>query len=235
MEHFGGAPKMRDFVTGTTVVSFRYRDGVIMGADTRGSYGRLAKLSGVQRIFKVGDQTLLGMSGEISDMQYLVKTLTILTQEDNRRIDPKGYHKMIQRILYSARSKISPLNLSVCVGGLNAASDGDRRTHTREKMLGCVNHLGNFYFSDVVCTGIGGYLVLPFLRSRVEGREEEIAREEAIGLVEEAMRILCYRDCNASNEIQVGYVDDQGVHISDPYQIKTNWDVGLREDEIVIE
>lgn len=224
---------MRNFVTGTSVVSFKYKDGIMMGADTRGSYGRLAKYSGIQRMFKFGDQTLIGISGEVSDMQYLVKTLNILTEEDNRGIDPKGYHKIIQRILYSARSRVSPLNLSVCVGGTRL--DGDSITSGERNMLGCVDRLGNFYFSDVICTGIGSYIALPFLRSKVEGREDEITREEAINLVEEAMRILCYRDCNASNEIQIGYSDNQGVHISDPYPLKTNWDIGIREDEIVIE
>ncbi|WEL38578.1 proteasome type-4 subunit beta [Encephalitozoon hellem] len=226
---------MRNFVTGTSVVSFKYKDGIIMGADTRGSYGRLAKYSGIQRMFKFGDKTLIGISGEVSDMQYLVKTLNILTEEDNRGIDPKGYHKIIQRILYSARSRISPLNLSVCVGGINAGHERGCAISNEKKMLGCVNHLGNFYFSDVICTGIGNYIALPFLRSKVEGREDEITREEATSLIEETMRILCYRDCNASNEIQIGYADSQGVHISDPYPLETNWDIGIREDEIVIE
>ncbi|ADM11476.2 proteasome type-4 subunit beta [Encephalitozoon intestinalis ATCC 50506] len=226
---------MRDFVTGTSVVSFRYKDGIIMGADAKASYGRLTKFNGVQRMFKFGSRTLVGISGEVSDMQYLIKTLNILTEEDNREIDPKGYHKMVQRILYSARSRISPLNLSVCVGGVKTVRNSEEEFETNEKTLGCVDRLGNFYFSDVICTGIGSYLALPFLRSKVEGREQEITREEAIRLVEEAMEILCYRDCNASNEVQIGYADSQGVHISDPYLIKTNWDVGVREDEIVIE
>lgn len=225
---------MRNFVTGTTVVSFKYKDGVIMGADTRGSYGRLAKFRGIERIFKLADQTLLGLSGEVSDMQYLVKTLEILTEEDRRRIDPQSYHRMIQRILYSARSKVKPLNLKACVGGINEGP-GENGVDASRRVLGSVDHLGNFFFSDVICTGIGAYLVLPFLRSKVEGREDEISREEAIGLVEEAMRLLCYRDCNASNEIQVGYVDSKGVFISEPYTIQTDWDIGLKEGEIVIE
>lgn len=226
---------MRSFVTGTTVVSFRYRDGIIMAADTKASYGRLAKFSGVQRMFTLGDQTLVGVSGELSDMQHLIKTLSILTEEDNRKIDPRSYHKMIQRILYSARSRVKPLNLSVCVGGVNVVGSVDGEAHSKKKVLGGIDRLGNFYFSDVVCTGIGSYLVLPFLRSRVEGREDEITKEEAVGLVEEAMKILCYRDCNASNEIQIACAVAEGVHISEPYSIQTNWDIGLREDEIVIE
>ncbi|KAM0672466.1 beta type-4 subunit of proteasome [Ordospora colligata] len=224
---------MRNFVTGTTVVSLRYRDGVIMGADTKGSYGRLAKYTGLQRIFKMGDQTLIGVSGEISDMQYLKKALETLTEEDPRRIDAYGYYKMTQRIMYSARSRMSPLNLSVCVGGVDSVCTAEGLNN--QKTLGCVDHLGNFYFSNVVCTGIGAHLVLPLLRSKVDGREDEITREEGISLVEEAMRILFYRDCGASNEIQVGYADAQDAHISDAYRIQTNWDIALREDEIVIE
>lgn len=225
---------MRNFVTGTTVVSFKYRDGVVMGADTRGSYGRLAKFGGIRRIFRMTDQVLLGVSGELSDTQYLLKTLNILTEEDNRKIDPQGYHRMIQRMLYSARSKAEPLNLGVCVGGISR-DNAREASGTEGRFLGSVDHLGNFFFSEVICTGIGAYLVLPYIRSRVEGREDEIEREEAINLVEEAMRLLCYRDCSASNEIQVSYCDGNGVFISDPYTIQTNWEIGLNEGEIVIE
>ncbi|KAH9412330.1 proteasome subunit [Ordospora pajunii] len=224
---------MRNFVTSTTVVSLRYKDGVLMGADTKGSYGRLAKYTGLQRIFKIGDQTLIGVSGEISDMQYLKKTLETLTEEDPRKIDSHGYYKMIQRLMYSARSRMAPLNLNVCVGGVDSVCTEDGRAD--QKTLGCVDHLGNFYFSNVICTGIGAHLVLPLLRSKVDGRENEITREEGIGLIEEAMKILFYRDCSASNEIQIGYADAQRVHISEAYRIPTNWDIAFREDEIVFE
>lgn len=221
---------MRSFLTGTTVVSFKYRDGVVMGADSRGSYGRLAKFEGIMRMFRLTDQTLVGVSGEISDMQHLMRVLEVMGEEDTRKIDPQSYHRAIQRLLYKARSEHKPLNLNVCVAGMGG--DG---ADPRGRMLGCVDHLGNFFSSEVVCTGIGAYIVLPFLRSRIEGREDEITREEAVRLVEEAMRLLCYRACNASNEICIGYADGQDVFVSEPYRIETSWDIGLKEGEIVVE
>jgi 20S proteasome subunit beta 7 len=221
--------KMRDFVRGSTVVGFRYDRGVVVAADTRASYGRLAKFNAVERLFNIGG-TVVGFSGEVSDMQYLVKRLALITEQENRKIEPKGYHSIIQRILYSARSSLEPLNLSVCVAGVN--TNGDRE---REKVLGAVDMLGNFYFSDVICTGISAHIVMPFLREHVEDKEDGITREEAIKLAEEAMRLLVYRDCNAYNRIQISCVDSDGVFISEPYAIETRWEIGMKEDELLLE
>jgi 20S proteasome subunit beta 7 len=224
------SPKtMRDFVRGSTVIGFRYDKGMVVAADTRASYGRLAMHNSVGRIFNIGG-TVVGFSGEVSDMQYLVKRLSLMTEEENRKIEPKGYHSIIQRILYSARSRLEPLNISVCVAGINTGVDG-----RHEKILGAVDMLGNFFFSDVICTGISAHIVMPFLREHVEDKEDTVTREEATKLAEEAMRLLVYRDCNAYNRIQVACVDGDGVLISEPYSIDTKWEIGLNEDEVLLE
>ena len=59
-------------VTGTSVLAVKYNGGVMLAADTLASYGSLARYKDVRRLQKVGDNTLVGASGEISDFQSIM-------------------------------------------------------------------------------------------------------------------------------------------------------------------
>lgn len=59
-------------VTGTSVLAVKYKDGVMMAADTLASYGSLARFMDVRRIRHVdGANALVGCSGDMSDFQYI--------------------------------------------------------------------------------------------------------------------------------------------------------------------
>lgn len=47
----------------------------MMSADTLASYGSLARFKDVQRLKPVGEYTVVGAGGDMSDFQYLEKTL----------------------------------------------------------------------------------------------------------------------------------------------------------------
>ena len=63
----------RPIVTGTSVLGIQYKDGVMLAADTLGSYGSLARFKDLRRIRKVGARTLVGASGEYSDFQHILQ------------------------------------------------------------------------------------------------------------------------------------------------------------------
>ncbi|KAJ2345600.1 Proteasome subunit beta type-7, partial [Coemansia sp. RSA 2618] len=79
--------------------------------------------------------------------------------------------------------------------------------------------------SDCIATGFGAHLALPMLRKRVDGRADEISEEEAVGILDECMRVLLYRDCRTFNRLRRAKVTAQGVEISEPYALETNWAV----------
>ena len=62
----------RPVVMGTSVIAIQYADGIMMAADTLGSYGSLARFKDLRRIRAVGSSTLIGASGEYSDFQHIV-------------------------------------------------------------------------------------------------------------------------------------------------------------------
>ena len=57
--------------TGTSVIGFCFKDGVILAADTLGSYGSLARYKNVDRIVKINDKIILAAGGDYADFQFI--------------------------------------------------------------------------------------------------------------------------------------------------------------------
>jgi 20S proteasome subunit beta 7 len=58
-------------VTGTSVLGIKFDGGVMLAADTLGSYGSMARFRSLPRLCGVGDFTCIGGSGDMSDFQYI--------------------------------------------------------------------------------------------------------------------------------------------------------------------
>ncbi|KAJ2162106.1 Proteasome subunit beta type-7 [Coemansia sp. RSA 552] len=209
---------LNPIVTGTSVVAFKYKDGIVMAADCLGSYGSMARFRNENRLMEVGEKTLLGVMGDIGDYQHMKHRLDdILTHEydmdDGQKLGTKSVYKCLSNIMYSRRSNFNPLWNAYVVGGVD---DG-------QSMLGYVDMYGTTYQSDTVATGYGGHLAIPILRRRVEGRVDEIDEEEAVRILDDCMRVLFYRDCRTFNRIRRAKVTSEGVTVSEPYALETDW------------
>lgn len=202
-------------VTGTTVIGMKYKDGVMIAADTMASYGSMARYKNVQRINKVGDTTIIGASGEISDFQSIVETLQNIHQDDVNQDDgysktPSEYYNYLRSLLYQRRNKGNPYWNQIIVGGVEKG----------KSFLGYVDLIGTAYEENFIATGFGAYLAIPLIRDRWHADMDE---GEARGLIEDCMRVLFYRDCKASNRIQIAKVSDE-VLISEPYLLSHEWE-----------
>lgn len=203
-------------VTGTSVLAVKYKGGVMIMADTLGSYGNLCRYKNLERIKSVNDFTLIAAGGEYSDFQYICKLLEQLAiedfcEDDGAKNTPRELHCYLGRVLYNRRSKQDPLWNSVVVGGF----------HEGKSFLGAVDLLGSCYEEDVLATGMGQHMALPILR---KGWKEDLSEEDAKKLLEEAMTVLIYRDCNTINRFQIARVTKDGPEVSPPYALKTYWE-----------
>jgi len=213
-------------VTGTSVIAIKYKDGVMMMADTLGSYGTLARFTELDRIRKVNDYTLVGAGGEWSDFEYITKLLNELVTEDFEHDDghtltPKQTFSYLSRVLYNRRTRVDPLWNQLVIGGVR---DG-------QSFLGCVDLYGSAYEDDIITTGFGTYLAAPLLRKHWRANMDE---KEARALLEDAERVLYYRDCRTINKFTLGIVTKAGTspdksgkmagpQISKPFSVTTQW------------
>ncbi|KAI9183926.1 Proteasome subunit beta type-7 [Blastocladiella emersonii ATCC 22665] len=205
-------------VTGTSVVAIKYKDGVMMATDCLASYGSLARFRDMERMTPVGDYTVVGGSGDVSDFAYIKHQLETLMIEENEADDghalgPVNVYEYLHRVMYHRRSKFNFLWNTLVVGGIK---DG-------EKFLGCVDMKGVTYSASTIATGFGAHLAQPILRKAVEGREDTLTEDEARKIIHNVMRVLFYRDARSINKFQVATVNDKGVTVSEPMAMPTEW------------
>jgi len=220
----------RPITTGTSVLGIKYRGGVMLAADTLCSYGSLAKYKNAQRLLNINSRTLIGASGEYSDLQSihdLLKanalndrcTADSLYEEDMNDECAKETWSYMRAVMYNRRNKMNPLWNDVVVAGFKQETDG---TTSDVPFLGLVDKIGTAYEDDILATGFGAYIALPLMREKYRPDMEE---GEARALLEDCLRILFYRDCRALNRVQIAKVTKEGgVLVSDPYELDTFWD-----------
>lgn len=203
-------------VTGTSVVAIKYNNGVVMAADNLASYGSLLRFQGIERLHKVGKTTMVGISGDVSDMQYLLEILDELTIEHNYdndeysdnvdELQPDYIFTYLANLMYHRRTKMNPLWNALIVSGVNSK--------TGEPFLQYVNLLGVKYSSASIATGFGAHLAIPLLRKLADSEEEaqKLTKEQAIQGIKDSMRVLFYRDTRSSKNYSLAVIDkDSGI------------------------
>ncbi|KAK7203290.1 B-type subunit of proteasome [Myxozyma melibiosi] len=195
-------------ITGTSVIAMKFDNGVMLAADNLGSYGSLARFTDQERLIKVGNETVVGISGDASDQQYIELLLERLLIEDNYPQD--GHHlraphiyEYLSRVMYNRRSKIDPLWNAILVAGKN--DDGS-------PFLGYVDLLGVTYSSPSIATGYGAYLAIPLMRKIVseEADAKNVSEEQARKVIDECMKVLFYRDARSLDKYTVATVTLDG-------------------------
>jgi len=202
-------------VTGTSVLGIKYNGGVMIVADTLGSYGSLARFKSIQRIQKVGNYTAIGGSGEYSDFQTLMVQLEKMVDNDFDEDDgvektPREIYSYVSQVMYSRRNNMDPYYNQLVIGGFHQGKD----------FLGYVDLQGSSFEDVTVATGYGAYIARPLLR---KAYKENLTKEEAKKILEDCMLVLYYRDARSINKMQISDISKDGVTISEPYSVKSNW------------
>ncbi|KAF9340125.1 Proteasome subunit beta type-7 [Linnemannia elongata] len=221
--HAAGHPTshtQQPVVTGTSVLGIKYKGGVMMAADNLASYGSLARFRDVERLHKVADFTVLGASGDMSDYQYVKHLLDSqmikeYNADDGHTLATPNIYEYLWRVMYNRRSKMNPLWNTFVLGGV----------HKGESFLGAIDLKGTPYQSPSIATGFGSHLAQPILRKEIENRggEENITQEDAAQILKKCMKVLFYRDARSMNKFQLARISAEGVEISEPMSVETEW------------
>jgi len=220
-------------VTGSSVCAIRTPNFVIMAADTLASYGSLARYHNVHRIRKVGDYSIIGAGGEISDFQTVMDTLTELETEnfclnDGITLRAPEIHSYLTRVCYNRRSRMNPYYNQFAIGGVMTVKDEKKDEKKEENKLGNDFYLGytdlygTTFVDNYVATGMGGHIALPLLRKHYNA---DMTIEQARRLLEDCLRVLYYRDCRSVNKILFASVTREGVMIHPVVTLQTYWDM----------
>jgi len=206
-------------VTGTSVVAIKFKDGVVIAADNLASYGSLARFTDVKRLRTFQDNSVVGFSGDVSDMQYLNRHLTDLalteayTSADEPRLSAANLHRYLSKLLYRRRSKFDPLWNQLLVAGLD--DEG-------KPFLAAADLLGSTYSAPSLSTGFGAMLAQPLLRQHAPDEESaaKLSREQAISAVKECMKVLFYRDARSMDRYSIAVVTKDGIDLKENEQLE---------------
>lgn len=211
-------PKMntqQPIITGTSVLGIKFKDGVILAADNQGSYGSLLRFNNIERLIRVGNETVVGVSGDISDLQQLerildeLETSELYDNDGGHALRAPHVHEYLSRVMYGRRNKMDPLWNAIIVGGFN--DDGT-------PFLRYVDLLGVTYGSSTLATGFGSHLAIPLLRQLIPSDAEyvNVTEGQARESVENSMRVLYYRDARAADKYSLVTIrrGEQGVEVS---------------------
>ncbi|KAA6415983.1 MAG: 20S proteasome subunit beta 7 [Lasallia pustulata] len=206
-------------VTGTSVVAVKFKDGVVIAADNLASYGSLARFTDVKRLRPFNSTTIIGVGGDVSDMQYLDRLLNSLDIEENysslgHGLNAKNLHTYLQKVMYKRRSDVNPLWNQILVAGL----DGDG-----EPFLSSVDLLGTTFSAPTLATGFGANLAQPLLRRLVEDEAgvATVTQDQAVAAVKECMKVLFYRDARSLDTYSIAVVTKEGgVNLREDVQLE---------------
>jgi len=208
-------------VTGTSVLGIKFSDGIVIAADTLGSYGSLARYRSLSRILKVNDTTVMGTGGDFADLQFMKsvieqKVIDEECLEDGFSYSPRSIYSWLTRVMYNRRTKMNPLWNTVIIGGLQ---DG-------KPFLGYVDKLGVAYEAPSVASGYGAYIAQPLLRDALD-KTPAMSEAEARDVIAHCLSVLFYRDARSWNEYELAVVTKDGASVEGPLTCKTNWNLAL--------
>jgi len=209
--------------TGTGIIAFEYDGGVIMAADTLGSYGSLARYRSIPRLLKVNDKVVVGCMGDYADYQYLQQIIEQMEideacQDDGLQTTARSLHSWLTRVLYNRRCKMDPLWTTFVVAGTE--EDG-------KPFLGYVDKIGTAYNDSIICTGYASVLATPLIRKAVQDGGGKLSLEQARKLVVDSLTLVYYRDAHAFNKYHVAVIPNTGeaATVEDAATLKGNWEL----------
>ena len=212
--------------SGSSVIGLKYNKGIIIACDTRMCYGSsLSLVSTNERIKALNKRTLIGYSGEFSDMQETSRILNELILEDQLESngkDTKGPVELghyLSSLHYRKRNNLDPYLNSAIVGGIDFNGD---------IVLMQVDPFGTFLTANYFTTAFANYFACSLLRNNYPKNPNDLTKDKALDLIMKCFEVLFYRDCNAGDTIQFKVMekDNNGVPNieSGVYKLKTKWE-----------
>lgn len=191
--------------TGTTTVGLVCKDGVVLAAEKKSTYGYLIASKESEKIIPIDDHiamTIAGMSGDAQALaRYLKAELKLFSIENQRKISVKGAATLLANILQG--SKYFPFYVQIIVAGYDidgpAIFDLDPVGGTEEEKK---------FFS----TGSGSPMALGVLE---DSYKDGISIDEGTKLAIRAIKAAIERDiASGGRAIDLAIITKDGIKIT---------------------
>ncbi|MGC8975720.1 MAG: archaeal proteasome endopeptidase complex subunit beta [Thermoprotei archaeon] len=186
--------------TGATAVGIKTREGVVLAAEKRVSYGGFVMSRGGKKVFAIKDRFGLAFAGLFSDIQTLNRTMNVLIHsyelENSRPISVHSAARLLSIILY--QNKWLPFISEVIFGGVDESG-----AH-----LYVMDMLGSLIEDVYAAIGSGAPIAIGIIESKYR---DGISLEEATQVAVEAVSAAIKRDALSGDGVDVEVIRPGGV------------------------
>ncbi|MBI2185094.1 MAG: proteasome subunit beta [Thaumarchaeota archaeon] len=186
------------YYPGATAVGVTFKDGVVLGAEKRFTYGTFVVSRSGKKVFNITDRVGAACAGMVADMQVLIRQITSYAKlrelELNRPIPPNSVAKLMSVVLFEMR--YTPLLTQVIIGGV----DGKPTIYV-------LDPLGSIIPDDYATVGSGAEMAIGVVESEYTANMTE---EQAKELVVKAIRSAVQRDAASGDGVDLLVLTQNG-------------------------
>jgi len=189
---------LTEHVKGTTTVGIVCKDGVVLAADRRGSYGDMIMTKNATKLFKIDEHLALAGAGSVGDILSLVRHLqveaTLYKMKTYRPMSVRALATLTANILQG--SKYMPYFAWFLIGGYDE----------KPKMYS-IDPVGGITEDRYVAAGSGMEFAYAILE---DSYKENITLKRGIKLAVRAVNSALKRDVYTGDGIMLVAVDKKG-------------------------
>ena len=188
------------YIPGATTIGVVFKDGVILAAEKRVSYGSFIISKGGKKVFKIADTIGAACAGLVSDMQSLIRDVeayaNLYRLDSNRPITVRATAKLMANVLFDSR--FMPLITQTVVAGIDDEGAS----------LYVLDILGSLIPDKYAVVGTGAEIAIGVLE---EGFKEDMPLKEVKDLVVRAIKSAISRDSMSGNGIDILIITKKGT------------------------
>ncbi|MBP1449764.1 MAG: archaeal proteasome endopeptidase complex subunit beta [Thermoproteus sp.] len=189
-----------EYGIGATAVGIKAKDGVVLAAEKRITYGFYSLSSSGKKVYVVNDRMAIASAGIIADMQTLAKILKVNAKmyelETRRKPTVAAIAKLLSVIMFNRR--IMPFIAEVLVGGYD--EDGPH--------VFVLDPVGSLIEDEYAALGTGAKMAISVLDS---GYEKDMSISDARKLAIAAIKAAFERDPVSGGGIDLALITEGGV------------------------
>ena len=188
------------FTPGATVVGVKYKDGVILAAEKRVTYGFTLMSRSGKKVFKITGHIGIACAGFMADMQAIARTIgaeaKIYELDTNKTMKVRSAAKLLSQILFSNR--LMPYYAESVIGGID-----NEGAH-----IYALDAIGSLIEDKYVALGTGAQIAIAILESEYK---DNLSEDDAKKIAIKAVKTAVGRDAVSGDGIDMLIINKNGV------------------------
>jgi len=188
------------FLPGATTIGVVCKDGVILAAERRVTYGYFVMSKSGKKVFKIADKIGAACAGIVADMQILTREvgayLNLYSYERELSVTVRTAAKLMGSMLFERR--YFPYLAQTIVGGMD---------ETGPKLY-VLDPLGSVIEDKFTAVGSGAEIAMGLLETDYK---DGMSVEDARGLVRKAVKSASARDIGSGEGIDMMIITNTGI------------------------